>query len=90
MEILNFSVILQGLSLAVMPVVVLAVFLGLLVGVTFGSMPGIKGSTAIAILLPFVYYFPPLISIMFLSSVFTGASYGGGILAVLGPGKHRG
>ena len=83
MEILNFSVILQGLSLAVMPVVVLAVFLGLLVGVTFGSMPGIKGSTAIAILLPFVYYFPPLISIMFLSSVFTGASYGGGILAVL-------
>lgn len=72
-----------GLNLALMPLVLLAILLGLLVGVTFGAMPGIKGSTAIAILLPFVYYFHPMIAIMFLSSVYTGAAYGGGILAVL-------
>lgn len=83
MELFDIAAMMQGIGLAFNPVVVLAVFLGLIVGVTFGSMPGIKGSTAIAILLPFVYYFPPIISIMFLSSVYTGAAYGGGILSIL-------
>ncbi len=83
MELLDVSAVLSGLSIALMPQVVLAVVTGLIIGVTFGAMPGIKGSTAIAILLPFVYYFEPIISIMFLSSIYTGAAYGGGILAIL-------
>lgn len=83
MELINYTAMMDGLSIALMPEVILSVVLGLIVGVTFGAMPGIKGGTAIAILLPFVYYFEPIVSIMFLSSIYTGASYGGGILAVL-------
>lgn len=83
MELFDVSTVLSGLSIALLPQVVLSVALGLLVGVIFGAMPGIKGSTAIAIMLPFVHYFEPIVSIMFLSSIYTGASYGGGILAIL-------
>ncbi len=83
MGLFNTEALMQGLSIAILPQVITAVVLGLIVGVTFGAMPGIKGSTAIAIMLPFVYYFEPIVSILFLSSIYTGASYGGGILAVL-------
>lgn len=79
----NYSAMMDGLNLILVPEILLAIFFGLVVGVTFGAMPGIKGSTAIAIMLPFVYYFDPLVSIMFLSSIFTGSNYGGGILAIL-------
>lgn len=83
MELFNYSAMMEGLSITFMPAVIMAIFFGLVVGVTMGSLPGIKGSTAIAILLPFVYYFEPIVSIMFLSSIYTGAAYGGGILAIL-------
>ncbi len=83
MELFNYSAMMDGLSIILMPQVLLSIFFGLVLGVTFGAMPGIKGSTAIAIMLPFVYYFDPIVSIMFLSSVFTGSNYGGGILAIL-------
>lgn len=83
MELVNLPAMLQGFGIAFTPGIVLAVIAGLLVGVVFGAMPGIKGTTAIAILLPFVFYFKPVVSLMFLSSIYTGAAYGGGILAIL-------
>jgi len=83
LELVNYSAMMDGLSLILMPQVMLSIFCGLVLGVAFGAMPGVKGSTAIAIMLPFVYYFDPIISIMFLSSVFTGSNFGGGILAIL-------
>lgn len=83
MELFSLSSMMHGLEMVITIEVILSVIGGLLVGVVFGAMPGIKGTTAMAILLPYVFYFKPIISLMFLSSVYTGAAYGGGILAIL-------
>lgn len=57
--------------------------LGVMLGTTVGAIPGLTGVMAIAIFLPMTYYFPPLVSIIFLISISKGALYGGSIPAIL-------
>ena len=83
MELLDINTLSSGFSIAFSFDVLVAIMLGMLLGVVVGGIPGVKGTTAIAILLPFVRYFDPIISIMFLSSIYTAATYGGGVTAVL-------
>lgn len=83
MNLLDLNALWSGFTMASTPGVLIAIALGMLTGVVVGAIPGIKGTTAIAILLPFTNKFPPIISIMFLSSIYTAATYGGGITAVL-------
>lgn len=56
---------------------------GLLIGLIGGAIPGISVSMAMAIFLPMTLYMDFLSSILFLTSIFTGASFGGSIPAVL-------
>ncbi|MEN1761999.1 tripartite tricarboxylate transporter permease [Anoxynatronum sibiricum] len=83
MNFINSAAMMDGLTMILNWQVLAAIFLGLVVGICLGGIPGIKGTTGIAILLPFVYFFDPIISIMFLSSIYTGSGYGGGVTAVL-------
>lgn len=59
------------------------IFGGLLIGVLLGSMPGVSGVLAITLLLGPSYYMDPLMAIIFLTAIYTGSVYGGGISAVL-------
>ena len=83
MGLIDMESLMSGLSMILTWQVLATIFIGLIVGIILGAIPGIKGTTGIAILLPFVYYFDPIISIMFLSSIYTGSAYGGGITAIL-------
>ena len=56
---------------------------GLVIGVFLGSMPGVSGVLAITLLLGPSYYMPPLQAIIFLTAIYTGSVYGGGISAIL-------
>lgn len=56
---------------------------GLLIGLVFGALPGISGSMALALVLPATLYMDFLPAIIFLTSVFTGAGFGGSVPAVL-------
>ncbi|MFT7448083.1 MAG: putative tricarboxylic transport membrane protein [Glaciecola sp.] len=56
---------------------------GLLVGLFFGSMPGISITMAMAIFLPMTLYMDFLPAIIFLTSIYTGAGFGGSVPAVL-------
>lgn len=56
---------------------------GLAIGILLGSIPGISGVLAITLLLGPSYYMDPLIAIIFLTAIYTGSVYGGGISAIL-------
>lgn len=59
--------------------VILGVVLGLLVGV----IPGVGGTTGVAILLPVTVYLEPLSAIVMLAGIYWGSMYGGLITSIL-------
>jgi putative tricarboxylic transport membrane protein len=56
---------------------------GLLIGLVFGAIPGVSVSMAMALVLPATLYMDFLPAIIFLTSVYTGAGFGGSVPAVL-------
>jgi putative tricarboxylic transport membrane protein len=56
---------------------------GLLIGLFFGAMPGISITMAMAIFLPLTLYMDFLPALIFLTSIYTGAGFGGSVPAVL-------
>ena len=56
---------------------------GLIIGLVFGSMPGISITMAMAIFLPLTLYMDLLPAIIFLTAIYTGAGFGGSVPAVL-------
>jgi putative tricarboxylic transport membrane protein len=56
---------------------------GLVIGMFLGAIPGVSGVLAITLLLGPSYYMPALQAIIFLTAIYTGSVYGGGISAIL-------
>ena len=56
---------------------------GILIGLIFGAVPGLQISMAMAIFLPMTLYMDFMQAMLFLTSIFTGGSFGGGIPAIL-------
>ncbi len=56
---------------------------GLLIGLVFGALPGMSISMAMALTLPLSLYMDFLPAVIFLTSVYTGAGFGGSVPAIL-------
>ncbi|WP_323037035.1 tripartite tricarboxylate transporter permease [Pararhodobacter sp.] len=56
---------------------------GLLIGLIFGSIPGLQISMAMALFLPVTFGMEFLQAMLFLTAIFTGGAYGGGVTAIL-------
>lgn len=56
---------------------------GLIIGLVFGSIPGLQISMAMAIFLPITLHMNFVMSMLFLTAIFTGGSFGGGVTAIL-------
>jgi putative tricarboxylic transport membrane protein len=74
---------LQGLAVAVHPLHLGAMLIGLVVGVVAGALPGISFVNAMAISLPFTYAMTPLVAMMFLGGIYVGGVFGGSISSLL-------
>ena len=74
---------LAGMGLLLDPKILLVVFLGTLIGIVVGALPGISGSTTTALLLPFTITMGPVMAIAFLGSIYCAANFGGSITAIL-------
>lgn len=61
----------------------LVVVPGLIIGLVFGCIPGLQTSMAMAIFLPATLSMDFLTAMLFLTSVFTGGQFGGGVSAIL-------
>lgn len=73
----------QGFSVALDPVNLLYVFIGVLTGTVIGVLPGLGPTATIALLLPITYTIEPTSAIIMLAGIYYGSMYGGTITAVL-------
>lgn len=60
-----------------------SIFIGTLIGVVMGMLPGLNGPIGVALLLPFTFGMDVTASLLLLGGLYMGSSYGGSISAVL-------
>jgi len=72
-----------GFAVALSPLNIALMFVGILLGVVIGVLPGLGGANGIAILLPLTFTMPPTSAIIMLSCIYWGALFGGAITSVL-------
>jgi putative tricarboxylic transport membrane protein len=62
---------------------VMYMFLGTILGVLIGTLPGLGGANGVAILLPLTFSMEPTSAIIMLSCIYWGALFGGAITSIL-------
>jgi putative tricarboxylic transport membrane protein len=75
--------LLHGIDIAVSPYNLVVAATGVLLGVIIGVLPGLGGTSGVAILLPLTFTMPTTSAIVFLSSIYWGALFGGAITSIL-------
>ncbi|MFC1872980.1 tripartite tricarboxylate transporter permease [Chloroflexota bacterium] len=63
--------------------VYLIIFLGCVIGLVFGALPGLGGATAIALLLPVTYSWDSMLAFFFFAGIMGSTAFGGSIPAIL-------
>src|SRR5262245_29509106 len=58
-------------------------FIGTILGVLIGTLPGLGGANGVAILLPLTFSMNPVSAIIMLSCIYWGALFGGAITSIL-------
>jgi putative tricarboxylic transport membrane protein len=75
--------LLHGFSVALTPFNLMLMFVGVVLGVLIGVLPGLGGANGVAILLPLTFTMPPTSAIIMLSCIYWGALFGGAITSIL-------
>ncbi len=73
----------NGFAIAMSPLNLLLMLVGVTLGVIIGVLPGLGGANGIAILLPLTFTMPPTSAIIMLSCIYWGALFGGAITSIL-------
>lgn len=74
--------ILSTLSVFSQPQVFLFMLFGGALGIFFGAIPGLTGTLALALLLPFTYSMEPQVAFVLIVTLFTSSMYGGSLTAI--------
>ncbi len=72
-----------GFGIILQPQFIVFMFGGVILGMVFGSLPGLTGSMGIALMLPFTFNMDPLTSLVFLLSIYTGGLFGGATTSII-------
>ncbi len=75
--------LMQGFAVVLQPMNILLMFVGIILGVLIGVLPGLGGANGVAILLPLTFSMSPTSAIVMLSCIYWGALFGGAITSVL-------
>ncbi|HZM33232.1 MAG TPA: tripartite tricarboxylate transporter permease [Burkholderiales bacterium] len=78
-----FGNLLLGLSVAVSPINLAYLFLGVLIGMIVGIIPGFGPAAALAVLLPVTFGMEPTSAVIMLAAIYYGSQYGGTITSIL-------
>ena len=73
----------DGFLIALQPLNLGVIILGVMVGLFIGAMPGLGSVNGVAILLPMTFLVPPTAAVMFLAAIYYGAMYGGAISSIM-------
>ncbi|HSV58205.1 MAG TPA: tripartite tricarboxylate transporter permease [Variovorax sp.] len=79
----EINALLTGFSVIMTPMNILLMFVGIILGVLIGVLPGLGGANGVAILLPLTFTMSPTSAIIMLSCIYWGALFGGAITSVL-------
>ena len=75
--------LMTGLSMAFRPDNILWIFIGVMLGMTAGTLPGIGASTMVAILLPLVYKMPADRMVLAIIGIYSAGIYSGNFTGIL-------
>ena len=79
----NFMALLQGFSVALDPINLLAALAGGAMGIIVGAMPGIGSLAGCSLLLPMTFHMNPTTGIIMLAGIYYGNMFGGAFSAIL-------
>ena len=79
----EINALMQGFAVALSPVNIGLMFIGIILGVLIGVLPGLGGANGVAILLPLTFSMNPTSAIIMLSCIYWGALFGGAITSIL-------
>jgi len=65
------------------PFIILLIFLGTVIGIVFGALPGLTATMAIVMFLPLTYSTTPIVAVSLLMALYIGGTSGGLISAIL-------
>jgi len=74
---------LEGILLALSPLGIFYMLAGGAIGLVIGILPGLGPVFGVALLLPFTFWLPAHLGLVFLSSLYACCVYGGSITAIL-------
>src|SRR5687768_2513541 len=72
-----------GMAILLDPNMLAVILAGTVLGVVVGALPGLSGSTTVALLLPLTITMSPVTSLAFLGALYCAANFGGSITAIL-------
>lgn len=75
--------VLTALEILADPTILAFIFLGTVMGLIFGALPGLGGATAIALLIPLTFGLDPYTAFVLMAAAQGGATFGGSISAIL-------
>lgn len=78
-----FEMFAVGFSAISTPLTLLLIFIGSIVGIIFGAIPGLTGVMAFAVCLPLTFSMEPVMAMAFLCGLYLGSCSGGLISAIL-------
>ncbi|WP_425023839.1 tripartite tricarboxylate transporter permease [Planococcus ruber] len=79
----SLDLLLEGLTGVFQLNVLLILLMGIIAGITIGSLPGLTATMGVALILPVTFGMEPVTGILLLIGVYFGAVYGGSITAIL-------
>src|SRR6186713_3175151 len=79
----EFGNLIAGFASVLHPYSIWLMFVGIVLGVIIGVLPGLGGANGVAILLPLTFSMTPTSAIIMLSCIYWGALFGGAITSVL-------
>jgi len=79
----EISSLMQGFGVILTPMNIGLMFVGIILGVLIGVLPGLGGANGVAILLPLTFTMSPTSAIIMLSCLYWGALFGGAITSIL-------
>jgi len=84
----EINALLQGFGVALSPLNLLLMFVGVILGIIIGVLPGLGGANGVAILLPLTFSMAQqpggtTSAIILLSCIYWGALFGGAITSIL-------
>jgi putative tricarboxylic transport membrane protein len=75
--------LIQGLEVAMMPVNILWIFIGGLLGSVIGMLPGLGPATGVAVLIPITFGMNPSTALITMCAIYYGAMFGGSRASIM-------